>query len=220
MSLTTYEFSEAVNGFFEMPSTAARKLLPSHLQPLEKQHETAVFAVTCFDFTGSMVGSYQEIVLAVIVPPVVEAGGAFPQSAFYPFIVGTSTEESRDHAIERWHLPHYMKPIGCEFQIDGDKAVVHAHESGKPILDMTISAREWEEVDHLYQCFMADDAGRYKVDMFLKGSFTDHEEESGSLELHEHPMTENIDIAEVSEFPFREMWMRSGVQVFQELETL
>jgi hypothetical protein len=220
MPLTIYEFSEAINGFFEMPAEHARKLLPSHLPPLEKQHETAVFAVTAFDFTGSEVGHYQELVLAVIVPPVVESGGAFPQSAFHPFTVATSTKASREHAIERWHLPHYMADIGVDFAIDGDRISARAFEGERPILDISISAHRWEKVDHLYQCFMTDDSGRYKVDMNLQGDFTDHEEETGSLTLHDHPMTEALVDAEIESFPFREMWMRAGRQVFQELETL
>ncbi len=220
MSLTTYEFSEAINGFFEMPAEDARRLLPAHLPPLEKQHETAVLAVTAFDFTGSEVGSYQELVLAVIVPPIVEAGGAFPQSAFHPFVVATSSEASRDHAIERWHLPHYMADIRVSFDLDGDRVEAHAFEGDRPILDIAISAHHWEKVDHLYQCFMTDEDSRYKVDMNLQGDFTDHEEETGSLTIHSHPMTEKLVGMEIETFPFREMWMRSGRQVFQELETL
>jgi hypothetical protein len=61
---------------------------------------------------------------------------------------------------------------------------------------------------------------RYKVDMHLKGSFTEHEEERGSLILHEHPMTENLPAEEIPEQPFRELRMKSGVQIFHELETL
>jgi Acetoacetate decarboxylase (ADC) len=220
MPLTIYEFSEAINGFFEMPADAARKLLPAHLPPLEKQHETAVFAVTAFDFTGSEVGRYQELVLAVIVPPVVEAGGAFPQSAFHPFVVATSSEASREHAIERWHLPHFMADIGVRFEADGDKVSAHAYEGDRPILDISISAHQWGRVDHLYQCFMTDERGRYKVDMNLQGEFTEHEEETGSLTIHDHPMTAPLADVEIETFPFREMWMRAGRQVFQELETL
>ena len=34
----------------------------------------------------------------------------------FPFMVGTSTEASRKHAMERWHLPHYMQDLDIEFQ--------------------------------------------------------------------------------------------------------
>ena len=99
MSVTRYDFSQAVSAFYEMPTELTRVLLPRHLQPLEAHHGSSIFAVTAFDFTESMVGPYQEIVLAVIVPPLIEPGGDFPKSAFYPFLLGTSTAESRAHAI-------------------------------------------------------------------------------------------------------------------------
>ena len=46
MPQTFYHFSHAVSAFFEMPTEAARALLPSHLQPLEVQHGSGVFALT------------------------------------------------------------------------------------------------------------------------------------------------------------------------------
>ena len=36
---TYYGFKNCVGGFFEMPTSDARKLLPKHLEPLEMQHE-------------------------------------------------------------------------------------------------------------------------------------------------------------------------------------
>lgn len=220
MSLTRYRFSTAVNAFFEMPTDNARRLLPRHLQPLELHHGSGVFAVTAFDFTESMVGPYTEIVLAVIVPPLVEEGGAFPKSAFYPYMVATSTEAARLHAIERWHLPHHMADVQVDFRGGGNHSKVHVREGDTPILDLEIRAHEWEPVDHLYQCFMADKQGRYKADIHMEGFFTEHEEETGSLKLHPHAMTEGLDIDGISTWPFRELWMKSGVQTFEPLEEL
>ena len=103
MEYTRYGFAQAVAAFFEMPTADARKLLPPHLQPLEVQHTRSILAITAFEFTESMVGSYNEIVLSIIVPPRVEVGQVLPKAAFFPFIVGTTTDSSREHAIERWH---------------------------------------------------------------------------------------------------------------------
>jgi hypothetical protein len=217
---TTYEFSQAANAFFEMPTDLARQLLPAHLQPLELRHESSIFAVTAFDFTGSEVGAYTEVVLAVIVPPMVKEGGVFPKSAFFPFVVGTSTPESRQHAIERWHLPHHMSDIQVDFAEAGSAMKIAVREAAAPILDFSISAHKWAPVDQLYQCFMVDGPERFKVDMHLRGEFTEHEEESGMLALHDHAMTSRLDADEIRPFPFREMWMRNGIQVFEELETL
>src|SRR5687768_14001804 len=146
MDYTYYGFSNAVSAFFEMPTSDARKLLPAHLQPLEVQHTRSILSVTAFRFTESMVGEYNEIVLSVIVPPRVEPGKQLPKAAFYPFMVGTTTDASREHAIERWHLPHYMKAI--EIRLDPADSVmnVSVSDQGRPVLDMTVTSHEFKPV--------------------------------------------------------------------------
>jgi hypothetical protein len=220
MPLTYYHFRNAVSAFFEMPTDAARELLPAHLQPLELRHNSGVLAITAFDFTESMVGTYQEIVLAVIVPPLAKAGGAFPRSAFYPFLLGTSTPESRAHAIERWHLPHHMADVQMDFREGDGRVDVAVREGDAPVLDLSVVQHDWSEVDHLYQSFMVDGDAGLKVDIHMKGKFTEHEEEKGTLTLHDHPMCRGLDPDEVADTAFRELWMKDGVQEFEELETL
>ena len=220
MPLTHYGFRNAVSAFFEMPTEMAARLLPSHLQPIEIQHGSGIFAVTAFDFTESLVGTYQEIVLAVIVPPLAQPGAPFPKSAFYPFLLGTSTPESQAHAIERWHLPHYEPQVDMDFEVSGGIVEVRVHEGGKPILDLAVTEHRWTEVDHLYQSFMTDGDQAYKVDIHMRGGFTEHEEERGRLTLHDHPMCAGLDPDEVESIPFRELWMRDGGQTFEELEVL
>jgi hypothetical protein len=220
MPLTRYHFKNAVSAFFEMSRDHARRVLPAHLEAMEVKHSLGVFAVTAFDFTQSEVGAYQELVLAVITPPRIGVGGEFPRSAFYPFAVGTSSEASRRHAIERWHLPHYMADIAVEFRLEEGSVDVRAHENGRAILDLTVNAHKWTSVNHLYQSFMIDAQRRFKADIHMEGAFTEHEEESGSLVLHPHPMCEPVLNADVASFPFRELWMRDGVQTFEELQAI
>lgn len=220
MPLTQYRFKHAVSAFFEMSRDAAKRALPAHLEAMEVKHSLGVFAVTAFDFTGSEVGTYEELVLAVITPPVLGVGGEFPRSAFYPFVVGTSTEASRLHAIERWHLPHYMADIRVEFEEKDGKMKVHAHEKGRAILDLSVSAHKWTRVNHLYQAFTVDSPRRFKADIHMEGGFTEHEEESGEIVIHPHPMCEALLNADVASYPFRELWMKDGVQTFEELQTI
>lgn len=220
MPLTRYHYSQAVSAFFELATSDARRILPSHLQPLEIQHEASILAVTAFDFTGSMVGPYQEIVLSVIVPPLVNPGQGIAKSAFFPFLVGTSTEASREHAIERWHLPHYMKDLEIAFKPSDRRMRVEVRDEDRPILDFEITDYRSETVDHLYQSFMVNGDDRFKVDIHMRGAHSEHEEESGSLKLYEHPMTSQLTLDQVSTYPFREQWMTDGVQVFEELERL
>lgn len=220
MPLTTYHFKNAVNAFFEMPRDNARAILPGHLQPMEVRHGQAVLAVTAFDFTDSMVGPYTELFLAVIVPPLVRPGETMPKSAFYPFMVATSTAAARAHAIQRWHLPHYMKDITVDFEESNGRMSVRVREDRASILDFRISQHTWMDADDPYQSFMHTGEDRFKVNVHMKGSFTEHEEETGDLTIYDHPMCRKLRVDEIAGYPFREMWMKDGVQTFQELEPI
>jgi hypothetical protein len=220
MPVTQYHFSNAVSGYFEMPRDNAREILPPHLHPLEIRHGESVLAVTAFEFTKSLVGPYRELFLAVIVPPLVRHGEPMPKSAMYPFMLATTTADARTHAIERWHLPHYMKNVSIDFEEAGKRVTVRVRDDGAPILDLAVSAHSWTKADDLYQAFMTEDPARYKVDVRMNGRFTQHEEETGELTLHDHPAYTRLRINEVAAYPFREIWMKDGVQTFDELETM
>lgn len=220
MEYTYYGFSNAVSAFFEMPTADARKLLPPHLQPLEVQHTRSILSITAFRFTESMVGEYNEIVLSVIVPPRVEAGKQLPKAAFYPFMVGTTTDASREHAIERWHLPHYMKSIDIDLEPSEKMMTVSVRDAGRPVLDMTVTSHEFRPVRDLYNSFMIDGEDRYKVNIYMEGPHAEHEEERGTLTLHEHEMTQGLTIPDISETAFREQWLRGGLQTFEEMERI
>ncbi len=220
MPLTRYHYSQAVSAFFEIPTSDARRILPPHLQPLEVQHESSILAITAFDFTESMVGPYQEIVLSVIVPPLLSPGRGMAKSAFYPFLVGTSTEASREHAIERWHLPHYMHDLDITLEPSEGRMRVEVCDGGRPVLHFEVTDYRAGPVDHLYQSFMVNGGKRFKVDIHMRGPHSEHEEEAGSLRLYEHPLTSQLTLDEVATCPFREQWMTDGVQVFEELETI
>lgn len=220
MEYTRYGFAHACGAFFEMPTSDARGLLPAHLQPLEVQHTRSILAVTAFEFTSSMVGPYNEIVLSIIVPPRVEAGHTLPKAAFFPFMVGTTTDTSREHAIERWHLPHYMKAVAIDLDPKDDLMSVAVHENGKPILDMTVTSHRFAPARDLYNSFMVDGDKNYKVNIYMEGPHAEHEEERGTLTLHDHPMTEGLTLSDVSDQAFREQWLKDGLQTFEELERI
>jgi len=220
MEYTYYGFADAVSAFFEMPTADARKLLPAHLQPLEVQHTRSILSVTAFDFTESMVGQYYEIVLSVIVPPRVEPGKQLPKAAFFPFMVGTTTDASREHAIERWHLPHYMKAVQVSMVPSDEMMQVGVTDAGKPILDMTVTSHVFQPVRDLYNSFMVNGDEHFKVNIFIEGPHAEHEEERGTLVLHEHEMTRGLTIPDVSGIAFREQWLKGGLQTFEEMERI
>lgn len=216
---TYYGFRNCVGAFFEMPTSDARKLLPSHLEPLEMQHERSILALTCFEFTESEVGHYFEVVLAIIVPPVVEPGKPLPKAAFFPFCVGTSSEASRLHAIERWHLPHYMSDLDIKMTESSGEMEVTVRDGDTPVLDFTVTKHEYVPTKNLYNAFTVDDDtdGKFKANIYMEAPHSEHEEENGSLTLYEHAMTEGLTIDDVNTYPFREQWYEAGLQTFEPL---
>lgn len=220
MRLTTYEFKHCVGAMFEMSTADARKILPPHLQPLEVQHSRSVLAVLAFRFTGSEVGAYDEVVLSVATPPRIQPGKLLPKAAFYPFIVATSTEAARRHAIERWHLPHYVKDLEFSFEARDRQMKTRVLDDGAPVLELTVSQHSFEPVTNPYHCFMVNGEERLKVNIFMNAEHSQHEEETGELILYEHPMTEALTLEEVSGFPFREEWYGHGIQTFEEVERI
>lgn len=220
MVFTKYGFENCVGAFFEMATTDARKLLPAHLEPMEAMHTRSVLAVLAFQFTESEVGAYDELVMAIITPPRVEAGKQLPKAAFYPFMVATSTAASRTHAIERWHLPHYMADLDFDFQeTDGTMKVV-VSEGEQPIVELTVTEHRFNPTVNPYHCFTVEGDERFKVNIFMDAPHSEHDEENGELILHEHEMTSGLTIDEVSTYPIREEWYRAGVQTFEEMESI
>ena len=217
MEYTYYGFRNCVGAFFEMATSDARKILPSHLQPLELQHTRSIFALTAFEFTQSEVGPYEEIVLAVLVPPMVEPGKPLPKAAFYPWAVGTSTEAARLHAIERWHLPHYMKDLEIKFTQSNGKMEVNVRDEDRPVLDVVVTEYEFAPSKNLYNAFTLDGDDRFKANIYMEAPHSEHEEERGSLTLYEHPMTAPLTFGEVHTWPFREQWYQAGMQTFEPL---
>jgi len=220
MEYTYYGFRNCIGAFFEMPTGDARRILPPHLQPMEMQHTRSIFAITAFEFTESMVGEYNEVVLAILVPPMVEAGKPLPKAAFYPFMVMTDTEASRAHAIERWHLPHYMKDLDIRFTPGDGQMEMKIRDEGAPVLDLLVTEWEYAPSRNLYNSFMVDGDQRFKANIYMEAPHSEHEEERGSIILYEHPVTEGLTIPDINTIPFREQWYSAGLQTFEPLETL
>ncbi len=222
MPVTVYGYRDAISAFFEFPTENAREILPDHLEPVEVHHGTSILAMTAFDFNESSVGEYGEVVMAVIVSPLVKPGERLPKSAMYPYRVATTTKAARDHAIERWHLPHFMEDIQLDFDRTAKGVTVARVKDlgGAGIADLTVTAHSFGSVNHLYQSFMRDDSGKYLANIVMEGDQSEHEDEKGSIVIHDHEFNRALSIEDVYPAPFRELWMRSGRQTFDPLKTL
>jgi hypothetical protein len=220
LALTRYGYRDAISGFFEFPTENARRILPPHLEPVEPHHATSIISVTCFDFTESMVGPYGEVVMAVIVSPLVKPGERLPKAAMYPYQVATTTRAAREHAIERWHLPHWMEDVQIAFERKGKALAARVAVEGAPLAELTITDHSWDPVSHLYQSFMKHGDSAFLANIIMEGEQSEHEDEVGKLVLHDHPFNKDLVISDVYDVPFRELWMRNGVQTFHPLVTL
>ena len=88
---------------------------------------------------------------------------------------------------------------------------------GATVADLSITDHSWTPVSHLYQSFMKDGEGAFLANITMEGSQSEHEEEAGRLRLYDHPFNQELAIADVYDVPFRELWMRKGLQTFQPL---
>jgi hypothetical protein len=218
-----YHFRHAVGGFFDCSTTLARSLLPVDLQPVELRHGTSVLSVLAFHFDGSPVGPYDEVVLSIVVSPYIEPGRDLPKSAFFPVVVATSTRESRDHAIERWQLPHYMEPIKVQWKEQPGRVDVHVAGPPGKMFDLSITDYEWSEVEHRYQTFMQTQDGLRTSDVLLEGRFSDNEEERGRVTFYQPGIKSLLNIGDpgdIGTVPFRELWMKDGLETFCPLRGL
>jgi hypothetical protein len=66
---------------------------------------------------------------------------------------------------------------------------------------------------------MVDSDDRFKVNILMEAEHREHEEETGSLTLHEHPITEGLTIDDVNSYPFREECYGRGRQTFEPMES-
>jgi hypothetical protein len=220
MPLRRYQFAHALSGFFEFPTENARTLLPKPFEPVEIHHGTSVLSATVFDFVDSEVGAYRELVLAVVVMPLLRPGCQLPKSALYPYVLATTTQAAREHAIETWKLPHWMEDVDISVERGGGLITSVVRAGGQPVAELAVGEHSWKPVSHLYQSFMREGDERFVADIVMEGSQSEHEEEAGSLKLYDHPLHGGLDRGEVSDVPFREVWMRDGVQTFQDLARL
>lgn len=219
MSVTRYGYRDAISGFFEFPTENARRVLPKGMEPFELHHGSSILSVIIFDFVESEVGPYGEAVYAVIVPPLVK-DGRVPNSAMYPWQVATTTRAAREHAIERWHLPHWMEDVEIAFERAPGRMVARVKAEGALACELTVTEHSWKPVSQLYQSFQKDDSGLYLASILFEGAKSEHEEESGGIVLHENAFNRDLALSEVYDRPFREMWMRDGCQLFDPLVRL
>lgn len=217
MSLSRYAFAHAISGFCEFPTESARELLPRPLEPVELHHGASVLSTTVFDFVDSVVGPYRELVLSVVVAPLLKAGERLPKLAVYPYLLATTTRAAREHAIANWHLPHWMHDVQIDIDTEDGGIRARVTSQGAPVAELAVGEHSWEPVSHHYQSFMREGGDSFVADILMEGRQSEHEDERGRLRLHEHPMHAALNRREVSDVPFREVWMREGVQTFENL---
>jgi hypothetical protein len=220
LPVARYGFRDVIGGLFEFPTDNARRILPRGMEPVEPHHGTSILFVSIFDFNESAVGEYGEVVYAVVVPPLVTGGGRLAHAATYPWQIATTTRAAREHAIERWHLPHWMEDVAVDWQREAGRLTARVTAGGAPAVELTVTEHSWQPVQHLYQTFQRDESGTYACNILFEGEKSEHQEEAGRIVLHDHPFNKDIVISEVYETPFLESWMRNSCQLFDPLVRL
>ena len=150
--------------------------------------------MTVFDFDESEVGEYGEVVYAVIVPPLVREDGGCPSRRSSRGRWPPPPKAAREHAIERWHLPHWMDDVEVELRA--------ATRAGSPRRSKADGAPALEIDRHrpLLGAGLAPlpvvPAGRRRdatcANILFEGEKSEHEEETGRIVLHDHAFNKDI----------------------------
>ncbi len=218
--MTTSYFTTGISALFEMATSDAARILPSHLQPIEVRPQRSILNVTAFHFRDSPVGPHAELVLSVVVPPLAARGETYPKAGFFPFLSATTSAVSRRDREQRLRIPTYPHDIDVRFVERSDKLQVKVASLGDPVLDVTVTQHEWYSTTHMIQSFMMDGERRLKADVQITGRYTMHEQEAGNIALFRHPITSALTLDEVSPYPFREHWLKEGYEVFHPVESV
>lgn len=211
-------FTTGVSSLFEMSTADARRILPSHLEPVEVRPQRSVLNVSAFHFRDSEVGPYAELVLSVLVPPLVGGFLRHPKAGFFPFMAATSSDPSRQLLSDELRIPTYGESIDLRFVERRDDLRIQVWADADPVIDMTVTLHKWKSTTHLLQSYMMDGERRLKADVEISGTYSMHEHESGHLKLFPHPITKDLTLDEVSASPFREHWLKEGCEVFSALQ--
>jgi hypothetical protein len=213
-----YPFTQAINACFEIPTPAGQALIGGQRQPIESSYGMSVLAVTLFDFSDSPVGPYHELVLSLFVAPRLGAGGRHPHAAVRPIRIASTHDAARRHAIDLWHLPHFMEDIRIDFQEAAAGRQMRGTvltQGDEPIVELTVShSGKWARTSQLYQSFQSDMSGAYMGTLTMEGELSEHECGTGSLRLHPHRFADRLDMSEIEPLPIREMWMKNGVESY------
>lgn len=213
-------FSTGISAFFEMATADAVRLLPPHLQPIEINPQRSILNVSIFHFQRSEVGPYAELMFSVVVPPVADEWGKHPKGGFFPILAATSSVRSREHRKQLLRIPHYEENIDAQFIERPERLRVRIRAGGKPVVALSVTPHVWLSTTHLLHAFMMDGSRRLKADFQVSGRYTVHEQERGSMTIHRHPMTDRLNLGELSRQPFREHWLKEGCELFHPVESL
>ena len=219
--MTRYGFRLALGAFFHAETETLLKQLPAALHPVETHPGIAVVAVTVFDFDRSEVGAYGELVVSAVVAPYLGEGLALPDAALFPLMLATTTPESRTHAAERWHLPHFDRCVSIAFDEGRPSSLgprsVEVHDRDELVLRLEVEAQAREQATRHYQCFSASPDAIHRVEIDIGGPLTEHEDERGQLSLGASPLGAAIAALIDDPLPLREQVMDAGEQRFGSL---
>ena len=114
-----------------------------------------------------------------------------------------------------------MRDIDVEFTEGDGEISVAVSTNGESICEMSGTSHKFEPAELLFHTFTTDPTGSYKSNLTMRGEgYSEHEFERGSLTLYEHEMTAGLTIDEIADYPFREQWMKGGVEIFSPLENV
>lgn len=213
-----YKFKNVINCLLEIDTIYVNKLVPKNIYPLEIQPNLSLISIIGFDFYDTPIGDYQEVIIGIITQPYFLNKDRIPKSAVFPINVATNTDKSKEHAIANYKLPHYMKNIIIDFNVNDSKKILTCKDNDKIFLNVELNIKNnLEKTEEYHQSFIADHNQLYLSEINIDAILGENQDGEGKVTLSSHKFFKNIEINEINNIPYLERYAHTGIETMSSL---
>ncbi len=215
---TNYQFKNILNCLLEIETIYVNKLVPKNIYPLEIQPNLSLISIIGFDFQETPIGNYQEVIIGVVIQPYLLKKGDIPKSAIFPINIATNTDNSKIHAISNYKLPHYMKNIEIDFDIDASKKKLICKENNDVFMNIELDINDKHDKSQEYhQSFVFDNNKLFLSNININSLMAESQDGRGNVFFNKHSFFKDIEIDEINNIPYLERHAYNGIETMSSL---
>lgn len=216
-----YKFNCVINCLTEIETDNIKGLLPKNLYPFEVHPDLSLLSIIGFDFYDTPVGKYQEIIIGILTQAYLTPEKNIPKATIFPINLATTSDASRQHAIDNYKLPHYLKNIDISFDTKGPKKILKCKEDNKIFLNIElVIENKGEKAKEYHQSLIYSAEKIFLSKIYIDANICETQDEKGNIELTNHDFFKNININSINNTPYLERFASTGVETMFELESI